>query len=226
MALFTTIVMILTIAEFISWRGEEGETIVIESTLTPIGLSTTIGNPAYRDRVNGTSPSVSVTESSRVQYVPSAKIMNGRGPRGHALPSNSSRKKSSSSMGGHRSSINRGKKMSSSTSRMKQLFSPQDSSSSINTSSNYWNGSVTSMTPSGTESVNGGSSVTDSASTLSTVVSTNPSVRGPLRSSLKKSKTTPDGFGIKNPGFVGSSPTLSRTGSLKKVRIQTHSTDV
>lgn len=218
--------MLLTVAEFISWRGEEGETIVIESTLTPIGLSTTIGNPAYRDRVNGTSPSVSVTESSRVQYVPSTKIINGRGLRGGgALPS-AKKKHSSSSMGGHRSSMNRGRKMPSSTSRMRQLFSPQDSGSSINTSSNYWNGSVTSMTPSNTESVNGGSSITDSASTLSTVVSTNPSVRGPLRSSLKKSKTTPDGFGIKNPGFVGSSPTLSRTGSLKKVRIQTHSTDV
>lgn len=221
--------MLLTVAEFVSWRGEEGETIVMESTLTPIGLSTTISNPAYRDRTNGTSPSVSVTESSRVQYVPSAKLMNGRGgSRGHnVLPSSrSSHRKSSSSMGGHRSSMNRGRKMPSSTSRMKQLFSPQDSSSSINTSSNYWNGSVTSMTPSNSESVNGGSSVTDSASTLSTVVSTNPSVRGPLRSSLKKSKTAPDGFGIKNPGFVGSSPTLSRTGSLKKVRIQTHSTDV
>jgi len=221
-AVFTVIVMLLTVAEFVSWRGEEGETIVIASTLTPIGLSTTIGNPAYRDRVNGTSPSVSVTESSRVHFVPSTKIINGRGPRGHAPPSNVARKPST---GGHRSSM-RGRKSSSSTSRMKQLFSQQDSSSSINTSSNYWNGSVTSMTPSNAESFNGGSSVTDSASTLSTVVSTNPSVRGPLRSSLKKSKTTPDGFGIKNPGFVGSSPTLSRTGSLKKVRIQTHSTDV
>jgi hypothetical protein len=33
-------------------------------------------------------------------------------------------------------------------------------------------------------------------------------------------------MGIQNPGFSGHSPTLSRNGSMKKVRIQTHSTAV
>ncbi|KAK0175807.1 hypothetical protein PV328_000010 [Microctonus aethiopoides] len=44
----------------------------------------------------------------------------------------------------------------------------------------------------------------------------------PLRSSLKKPKP----LGIQNPGFSTHSPTLSRNGSQKKVRIQTHSTEV
>lgn len=50
-------------------------------------------------------------------------------------------------------------------------------------------------------------------------------VRSPLRSSLKKPKQK-DGLGIQNPGFSGTSPTFSRNGSMKKVRIQTHSTEV
>lgn len=50
--------------------------------------------------------------------------------------------------------------------------------------------------------------------------------RSPLRSSLKKPRPKPDGMGIQNPGFSGHSPTLSRNGSMKKVRIQTHSTAV
>ncbi|XP_025835985.1 uncharacterized protein LOC108739743 [Agrilus planipennis] len=49
--------------------------------------------------------------------------------------------------------------------------------------------------------------------------------RSPLRSSLKKPKPK-DGLGIQNPGFSGSSPTFNRNGSVKKVRIQTHSTEV
>ncbi|KAL1509150.1 hypothetical protein ABEB36_003934 [Hypothenemus hampei] len=49
--------------------------------------------------------------------------------------------------------------------------------------------------------------------------------RSPLRSSLKKPKPK-DGLGIQNPGFSGTSPTLNRNGSTKKVRIQTHSTEV
>ena len=211
---------------------------VVESRLTPIGHITTIGNPVYRDRVNGTSPSVSVTESSRVQIVPSTKVamINGQGPkphqRGTVLQSSMKKQKhSSSSRTGNRSSFTRsgstrsskrGHRTSSSSQRGGSKGKPfaQD----LNGSSS-WNGSVSSMTPSQLSSAtNGGSSITDSVSTISTVVSSIP--RGPLRSSLKKSKTTPDGFGIKNPGFAGSSPTLSRTGSLKKVRIQTHSTDV
>jgi hypothetical protein len=56
------------------------------------------------------------------------------------------------------------------------------------------------------------------------------SARGPLRSSLKKPRATEEAvdsaFGIQNPGFSGTSPTLSRNGSVKKVRIQTHSTAV
>jgi hypothetical protein len=54
--------------------------------------------------------------------------------------------------------------------------------------------------------------------------------RGPLRSSLKKPrpKVQSDEFGIQNPGFHSSnrSPSMDRRGSVKKVRIQTHSTDV
>ena len=68
--------------------------------------------------------------------------------------------------------------------------------------------------------------------TSTTIGSTNGSTAGsssvtrsPLRSSLKKPKPK-DGLGIQNPGFAGTSPTLSRNGSTKKVRIQTHSTEV
>ncbi|XP_033211940.1 uncharacterized protein LOC117169598 [Belonocnema kinseyi] len=57
-------------------------------------------------------------------------------------------------------------------------------------------------------------SVATSGSAASTV--------SPLRSSLKKPKP----LGIHNPGFTAHSPTLSRNGSQKKVRIQTHSTEV
>ena len=72
------------------------------------------------------------------------------------------------------------------------------------------NGSVMSMTT--TTSSNG--------STAGSVT------RSPLRSSLKKPRPKQDGMGIQNPGFSGHSPTLSRNGSMKKVRIQTHSTAV
>lgn len=59
----------------------------------------------------------------------------------------------------------------------------------------------------------------------STVGSSVGMARSPLRSSLKKPKPK-DGLGIQNPGFSGTSPTLNRNGSTKKVRIQTHSTEV
>ncbi|XP_025417749.1 uncharacterized protein LOC112688658 [Sipha flava] len=80
------------------------------------------------------------------------------------------------------------------------------------------NGSTMSMT---TTLSSNGSSIT-------------PVIRSPLRSSLKKPRPTNgtggggggNGLGIQNPGFSGTSPTLSRNGSVKKVRIQTQSTAV
>lgn len=72
---------------------------------------------------------------------------------------------------------------------------------------------------------------TASMHTTSTILGSNGSTvdssvtKSPLRSSLKKPKPK-DGLGIQNPGFSGSSPTFSRNGSMKKVRIQTHSTEV
>nr|XP_024217601.1 uncharacterized protein LOC106685357 isoform X2 [Halyomorpha halys] len=70
-----------------------------------------------------------------------------------------------------------------------------------------------------------------SMATLSTTLSSNGSTvgsitRSPLRSSLKKPRTGNNGLGIQNPGFSGSSPTPSRNGSVKRVRIQTNSTAV
>lgn len=52
--------------------------------------------------------------------------------------------------------------------------------------------------------------------------------RSPLRSSLKKPRSRESGLGIQNPGFSGAnqSPRMNRSGSVKKVRIQTHSTEV
>ncbi|CAH0392377.1 unnamed protein product [Bemisia tabaci] len=76
------------------------------------------------------------------------------------------------------------------------------------------------------------SSTNGSVASMSTTLSSNGSTTGsvsrigPLRSSLKKPRTQTDGLGIQNPGFSGTSPTLSRNGSVKKVRIQTHSTAV
>ncbi|KAB0792879.1 hypothetical protein PPYR_12499 [Photinus pyralis] len=78
------------------------------------------------------------------------------------------------------------------------------------------NGSTMSMNTTMTSA----SSVGSNGSTVGSSVT-----RSPLRSSLKKPKPK-DGFGIQNPGFSGSSPTFSRNGSVKKVRIQTHSTEV
>lgn len=51
--------------------------------------------------------------------------------------------------------------------------------------------------------------------------------RSPLRSSLKKTRNG-DGIGIQNLGFSGAnqSPRMNRNNSIKKVRIQTHSTEV
>lgn len=90
-----------------------------------------------------------------------------------------------------------------------------------------FNGSVQSMNTTVTSVTNGSSSV-------------GSVTRSPLRSSLKKTRTprsTTDGsttsgsvggLGIQNPGFSGgnSSPTFQRSGSVKRVRIQTQSTEV
>lgn len=94
---------------------------------------------------------------------------------------------------------------------------------------------------------NGGISMTDSSgkpygsingsmqsmNTTVTSVTNGSSVgsvtRSPLRSSLKKPRPrNNDGLGIQNPGFSGggSSPTFQRSGSVKRVRIQTQSTEV
>ncbi|KAH0956692.1 hypothetical protein HN011_007414 [Eciton burchellii] len=81
------------------------------------------------------------------------------------------------------------------------------------------NGNPISMTDaSGKPYVGGaGNGSTASVATSGSAAST----ASPLRSSLKKPK-----LGIHNPGFSAHSPTLSRNGSQKKVRIQTHSTEV
>lgn len=71
-------------------------------------------------------------------------------------------------------------------------------------------------------SVSNGSTMTDGSTIMTS--------RGPLRSSLKKPrpKVPTDDFGIQNPGFHGTnqSPHMERKGSVKKVRINTHSTEV
>lgn len=79
-------------------------------------------------------------------------------------------------------------------------------------------GSVGSVTTTMT-SVSNGSTMTDGTIMTS---------RGPLRSSLKKPrpKVPTDDFGIQNPGFGNRSPNMERKGSVKKVRINTHSTEV
>lgn len=73
-------------------------------------------------------------------------------------------------------------------------------------------------------SVSNGTTLTDG--TASTIMTS----RGPLRSSLKKPRPRPvnDEIGFQNPGFHGQnrSPSMDRKNSIKKVRIQTHSTEV
>lgn len=82
-------------------------------------------------------------------------------------------------------------------------------------------GSIGSVTTTVT-TLSNGSSMTDGSTIMTS--------RGPLRSSLKKPRPKPpaDDFGIQNPGFHGTnkSPTMERKGSVKKVRINTHSTEV
>lgn len=83
-------------------------------------------------------------------------------------------------------------------------------------------GSIGSVTTTMTSVSNGSTTMTDG--TGSTIMTS----RGPLRSSLKKPRPKPqtDDFGIQNPGFGNQSPHMERKGSVKKVRINTHSTEV
>ncbi|XP_046807517.1 uncharacterized protein LOC111677156 [Lucilia cuprina] len=81
--------------------------------------------------------------------------------------------------------------------------------------------------------IRNGSGSVASMSTMVTSVSNGSTVesvtRSPLRSSLKKPRPRPENaLGIQNPGYSGSgnSPPMRRNGSVKKVRIQTHSTEV
>lgn len=97
---------------------------------------------------------------------------------------------------------------------------------------NFLGGGVSMTDASGKPYVTASNGSMASMNTTSTTLgSTNDSTvassitRSPLRSSLKKPKPK-DGLGIQNPGFSGTSPTMSRNGSMKKVRIQTHSTEV
>ncbi|XP_059620922.1 uncharacterized protein LOC132264663 [Phlebotomus argentipes] len=85
----------------------------------------------------------------------------------------------------------------------------------------YGSGSQGSATNGSMQSMNTTLTSMSNGSTVDSVT------RSPLRSSLKKPKPK-DGLGIQNPGFSGSgqSPTMGRNGSMKKVRIQTHSTEV
>ncbi|XP_063832138.1 uncharacterized protein LOC135081349 [Ostrinia nubilalis] len=71
-------------------------------------------------------------------------------------------------------------------------------------------------------------SVNTTATTLTGLSDASTITRSPLRSSLKKPRPREGepGLGIHNPGYSGHSPPLNRNGSQKKVRIQTHSTEV
>ncbi|XP_057658476.1 uncharacterized protein LOC130895270 [Diorhabda carinulata] len=93
------------------------------------------------------------------------------------------------------------------------------------------NGGGVSMTDASGKPYASNGSMASMNTTSTTVGSTNGSTvtssitRSPLRSSLKKPKPK-EGLGIQNPGFSGTSPTMTRNGSQKKVRIQTTSTEV
>lgn len=84
---------------------------------------------------------------------------------------------------------------------------------------------------SGSVTTNGGSimSMNTTLTSMSNGSTLDSVTRSPLRSSLKKPKPRGENtLGIQNPGYSGSghSPTMQRNGSVKKVRIQTHSTEV
>lgn len=83
----------------------------------------------------------------------------------------------------------------------------------------YTGGSTATMASGSVQSMNTTLTSMTGSSTVSTTAT-------PLRSSLKKPKppSSTDTLGIQNPGYQ--SPRLSRNGSVKKVRIQTHDTEV
>lgn len=98
--------------------------------------------------------------------------------------------------------------------RISHYYDPKGSGSVATTMNG---GSVQSMNTTLTSMSNG--------STLDSIT------RSPLRSSLKKPRQNRDAqntMGFQNPGFSGAnqSPNMNRNGSVKKVRIQTHSTEV
>lgn len=80
--------------------------------------------------------------------------------------------------------------------------------------------------------INGGSvqSMNTTLTSMSNGSTLDSITRSPLRSSLKKPRQPRDAsnIGFQNPGFSGAnqSPNMNRNGSVKKVRIQTHSTEV
>ncbi|XP_046970746.1 uncharacterized protein LOC124537845 [Vanessa cardui] len=72
-------------------------------------------------------------------------------------------------------------------------------------------------------------SMNTTATTLTGLSDASTITRSPLRSSLKKPRPRegePGGMGKWNHGYSNNSPPLNRNGSQKKVRIQTHSTEV
>lgn len=98
--------------------------------------------------------------------------------------------------------------------RISHYYDPKGSGSVATTMNG---GSVQSMNTTLTSMSNG--------STLDSIT------RSPLRSSLKKPRNKDQAqanMGFQNPGFSGAnqSPNMNRNGSVKKVRIQTHSTEV
>lgn len=78
--------------------------------------------------------------------------------------------------------------------------------------------------------INGGSvqSMNTTLTSMSNGSTFDSITRSPLRSSLKKPRNKDANLGFQNPGFSGGnqSPNMNRNGSVKKVRIQTHSTEV
>lgn len=79
--------------------------------------------------------------------------------------------------------------------------------------------------------INGGSvqSMNTTLTSMSNGSTLDSITRSPLRSSLKKPRNKDAAnLGFQNPGFSGGSqsPNMNRNGSVKKVRIQTHSTEV
>lgn len=78
--------------------------------------------------------------------------------------------------------------------------------------------------------INGGSvqSMNTTLTSMSNGSTLDSITRSPLRSSMKKPRNRDANMGFQNPGFSGAnqSPNMNRNGSVKKVRIQTHSTEV